>query len=43
MQLFNCSHCGNRVFFENVRCEACGSALGFSAEESTMLAFQISA
>lgn len=42
MRLFNCTHCGNRIFFENTRCENCGSTLGFSAEESSMLAFQVS-
>ncbi len=42
MRLFNCTHCGNRVFFENLGCEACGSALGFSTEERAMVAFQVS-
>jgi hypothetical protein len=42
MQLFHCTHCGNRVFFENQRCEACGSTLAFSTEERKMLAFQVS-
>ena len=41
MQLFHCAHCGNRVFFENLRCESCGSTLAFSTEERTMLAFQV--
>ena len=42
MKLFNCTHCGNRVFFENLSCESCQRVLGFSTEEQTMLAFDIS-
>ncbi|MEJ8852181.1 putative zinc-binding peptidase [Variovorax rhizosphaerae] len=42
MRLFNCTHCGNRVFFENLSCEACKSILGFSSEERSMIAFEIS-
>ncbi|MBU2288189.1 MAG: putative zinc-binding metallopeptidase, partial [Gammaproteobacteria bacterium] len=41
MKLFNCTHCGNRVFFENLRCEACQSTLGFSPEEQAMIAFTV--
>lgn len=29
MKLLTCSHCGQRVFFENTQCGRCGSALGF--------------
>lgn len=30
MKLFSCQNCGNLLHFENVRCERCGMALGFS-------------
>ncbi len=39
MNLFHCSHCGDRVFFENTRCETCGSNLGFVPDERQMVAF----
>nr|WP_145552365.1 putative zinc-binding peptidase [Variovorax boronicumulans] len=42
MKLFNCANCGNRVFFENTSCEACKCTLGYSTEERSMLAFQVS-
>ncbi|MFO7576155.1 MAG: putative zinc-binding peptidase [Pelovirga sp.] len=29
MRLFNCSHCGQRLYFENVVCERCAATLGF--------------
>lgn len=29
MRLFNCGHCGHRLYFENVACERCESTLGF--------------
>ncbi len=29
MKTFYCDHCGNLVFFENVKCVKCGYALGF--------------
>ncbi len=29
MRLFNCSHCGQRLYFENVLCERCEATLGF--------------
>jgi hypothetical protein len=29
MRTFHCDHCGHPVFFENVRCLKCGSALAF--------------
>ena len=32
MQLFECDACGQAIFFDNVRCERCGSELGFIAE-----------
>lgn len=41
MKRFNCSQCGQRVFFENLRCERCGSALGFVPQEEAMLSFAV--
>jgi hypothetical protein len=41
MKTFECSHCGQLVFFENVRCEACEHALGYIPELKQMLAFEI--
>lgn len=29
MKLFKCQHCGQMLYFENVRCENCGYALGY--------------
>jgi len=43
MRLFQCSHCGQRVFFENLRCEACQSTLGFVPRDMEMLAFSVDA
>jgi len=37
---FTCSQCHQTVFFENVRCENCGSALGFVPEKRAMAAFE---
>lgn len=42
MRLFHCNQCGNRVFFDNLRCEACGCTLGFSPDECAMVSFQVS-
>ncbi len=39
MKTFECSHCGHLVFFENVVCENCGSALGYLPDSQTMAAF----
>lgn len=36
MKLFNC-RCGHRVFFENIRCEACNSQLGFDPKSLEMI------
>lgn len=32
MRLFNCGHCGQRLYFENVVCERCAAPLGFVPE-----------
>jgi len=37
---FTCSQCHQTVFFENVRCESCGSALGFVPTKRAMFAFE---
>ncbi len=37
MRLFNCEHCGQMLYFENTRCERCGHALGFLAEDGQAL------
>lgn len=29
MRLFNCSHCGQRLYFENAVCQRCDATLGF--------------
>lgn len=29
MKLFSCQGCGNLLYFENIRCESCGRALGY--------------
>ncbi|TVQ97496.1 MAG: hypothetical protein EA403_14980 [Spirochaetaceae bacterium] len=29
MRIFQCDHCGQPVYFDNGRCEGCGSLLGF--------------
>ncbi|WP_084544636.1 zinc-binding metallopeptidase family protein [Derxia gummosa] len=41
MRLLTCGHCGQRVFFENVLCGACGHALGFAPDEMAMIAFDL--
>lgn len=41
MHLFRCSKCGQRVFYENLHCDACGSGLGFVPAEHQMIAFTV--
>ncbi len=38
MKRFDCDHCGNKVYFENVTCVKCHSALGFDDEALSMRA-----
>lgn len=38
MKLFECQSCGLPVYFENVVCERCGSALGFRPESAELSA-----
>ncbi|MGF1525423.1 MAG: putative zinc-binding metallopeptidase [Candidatus Competibacterales bacterium] len=40
MKLFECQHCHNLVYFENVRCERCGHALGFIPELGVLSALE---
>lgn len=36
LQKFTCTNCHHQVYFHNVRCERCGSALGFDPATLTM-------
>ncbi len=38
-----CGRCGQRIFFDNVVCDACGAALGFVPAELTLVAFELDA
>ena len=40
MDLFTCRHCGQRLYFENTRCERCGHRLGFLPELATLAALE---
>jgi len=40
MRTFHCDKCGQLVFFENVRCENCGSILGYLPERLAIYAFE---
>lgn len=40
MKTFHCDKCGQLVFFENVRCENCGSILGYLPEELAIFSFE---
>ena len=40
MKLFTCQNCEQLLYFENVRCENCGSALGFYSKELDLLTLQ---
>jgi hypothetical protein len=40
MKSFGCSHCGNKVYFENTSCLKCSHALGFQAETLSMIALE---
>ena len=40
MRLFNCQSCGTMLFFENVRCGACGHRLGYVSDISTLSALE---
>lgn len=38
MNDFQCSHCNQLVFFENLQCLGCGSALAYAPDRMTMIA-----
>ena len=38
MKLFDCSNCGNTVYFENRACESCGYRLGYRPSADSMAA-----
>ncbi|HEX3133952.1 MAG TPA: putative zinc-binding peptidase [Planctomycetota bacterium] len=40
MKLFACQSCGAQLYFENVRCLACGHELGFIPEENILAAIE---
>ena len=40
MKLFNCTFCGNILYFENRSCGKCGHQLGFDPRTSQMLALE---
>lgn len=40
MKTFHCQHCGHPLFFENVQCLQCGSALAFLPDRMAMAAIE---
>jgi len=40
MKLFECQHCGQTLYFENVRCESCGHPLGYLPFKETVTALE---
>src|SRR5436190_12093835 len=40
MKLFSCQGCGQLLYFENVRCESCGRALGYLPELAEISALE---
>ena len=40
MKLFSCQGCGQLLYFENVRCESCGRALGYLPERAEITALE---
>lgn len=40
MKTFHCDHCGSPVFFENVQCLRCGSALAFLPDRLALCAIE---
>jgi len=41
MRVFSCGNCGQTVYFENVKCENCGMALGFDPLNMAMQTLQL--
>lgn len=40
MRLFHCNHCGQRLYFENVKCTRCEAKLGFLPDRLQLVALQ---
>jgi hypothetical protein len=40
MKLFECQHCGQPLYFENIRCESCGRSLGYLPAKETISALE---
>ena len=40
MKTFRCDHCGHPLFFENVQCLQCGSALAFLPDRLALCAIE---
>jgi hypothetical protein len=40
MKVFTCQACSQLVYFENVRCENCGHALGYIADLNEISAIE---
>jgi hypothetical protein len=40
MKLFECQHCGQPLYFENIRCESCGRNLGYLSAGETISALE---
>ena len=40
MKLFECQHCGQPLYFENIRCESCGRRLGYLPAKETVTALE---
>ncbi len=40
MKVFSCQACGQLIYFENVRCERCGHALGYLPDRETLSALE---
>ena len=40
MKLFECQHCGQPLYFENIRCESCGRSLGYLPGAATISALE---
>ena len=38
MKLFECQRCGQQLYFENMRCESCGTVLGYIADRAVLSA-----
>jgi len=39
MKLFECQHCGQLLYFENMRCERCGHVLGYLPDSAVLRRF----